>query len=114
MNSDLSGKPERPGETQPHDGVQLPITEQTSSAVPVFSCIVYVSPAAKGGVQARVANLPGLTCSAASERDALAQLVPAFKQRVGELTQNKTPIPWIDPPSPIEPDEQKRFIPIHL
>ena len=31
------------------------------AAVPVFDCIVYVSPEPSGGVQARVANLSGIT-----------------------------------------------------
>lgn len=82
--------------------------------VPVFNCVVYVSPAAQGGVQARVANLPGLHCTAAGERDALTQIVSAFKQRVAELVESGTPIPWIDPPPTPEPDEQQRLIPVHL
>ena len=82
--------------------------------VPVFDCIVYVSPDADGGVRARVANLPGLECTAASEREALRKLVAAFKQRVSELTQSETPIPWIEPPAPAESEETQRFIPVHL
>ena len=82
--------------------------------VPVFDCIAYVSPDADGGVRARVANLPGLECTAASEREALGKLVAAFKQRVSELTQSETPIPWIDPPAPAESEEMQRFIPVHL
>ena len=82
--------------------------------VPVFSCIVYVSADALGGTRARVANLPGLECTAASEREALAKIVPAFKQRVAELVRSETSIPWIEPPLAAEPGEQKRFIPVHL
>ena len=82
--------------------------------VPVFSCIVYVSTDAGSGVRARVANLAGLECIAANEREALAQIVAAFKQRVAELTQSTSPIPWIDPPPPAEPGQQTRFIPVHL
>ena len=85
-----------------------------NSDVPVFSCIVYVSPAAGGGVRARVANLAGLESSAASEREALAKIVRAFKERVGELLRGNSPIPWIEPPSPASPGEQQRFIPVHL
>jgi hypothetical protein len=58
-------------------------------------------------------NLVGLESTGASERDALTKLVPAFKQRVGELVQSGEPIPWIDPPAPKE-GQQKRFIPVHL
>ena len=82
-------------------------------SVPTFACIVYVSNS-NAGVRARVANLAGIECEAASEREALGKIVPAFKQRVAQLTKDETPIPWIEPPSPIEPDEQKRFIPVHL
>ncbi len=82
--------------------------------VPVFNCIVYVSPAAGGGVRARVANLSGLECTAASEREALGKIVPAFKQRIVELMRGETPIPWIEPPAPAEAGEQRRFIPVHL
>lgn len=82
--------------------------------VPVFSCVVYVAKNASGGVHARVANLAELACDAASEREALSKLVPAFKQRMAELTASNTPIPWIEPPSPKADDEQVRLIPVHL
>lgn len=82
--------------------------------VPVFSCIVYVSKAESGRTHARVANLDGLECDGGSEREALSKLVPAFKQRVAELTASETPIPWIEPPSPKATDEQERLIPVHL
>lgn len=82
--------------------------------VPVFSCIVYLSRAEDGRVQARVANLSGFQCTASSEREALMQLVPAFKQRVRELTQEGTAVPWIDPPPAPKPGEQERFVPVHL
>lgn len=82
--------------------------------VPVFSCIAYLSQKQASGVHARVANLAGLECDAASEREALSKLVPQFKQRVAELTASKKPIPWIEPPSPKQDDEQVRLIPVHL
>jgi thiamine pyrophosphate-dependent acetolactate synthase large subunit-like protein len=82
--------------------------------VPVFNCIVYVSSAADGGVQARVANLAGLECSAANEREALGKIVRAFKARVAEHLQNKSAIPWIEPPAAAVAGEQKRYIPVHL
>ena len=83
-------------------------------SVPVFNCIVYVSPATSGGVQAHVANLAGLEVSAASEREALGKLVAAFKARVAELMQQQAEIPWIEPPPPPGPGEQERLIPVHL
>ncbi len=87
----------------------------TKPDVPVFSCVVYVSPVdGGGGVRARVANLAGLESSAVSERKALAKIVRAFKEHVGELLRSQTPIPWIEPPASPDPGEQKRFIPVHL
>lgn len=81
--------------------------------VPVFNCIVYVA-ADGGGVRLRVANLDGLEATAATEREALAKIVPAFKQKIADLTQSGDDIPWIDPPAPLEDGEQQRFIPVHL
>lgn len=65
-------------------------------------------------MKARVANLPGIECEVANEREALAVIVPRFKQRVSELLASETPIPWNDPPASLEPGEQKRIIPVHL
>ena len=56
----------------------------------------------------------GLEFSAANEREALAETVAAFKQRVAGLVQEKSRIPWVDPPAEPAPDEQQRFVPIHL
>ena len=81
--------------------------------VPVFNCIVYVSHGASG-VRARVANLGGLNCAAATEREALSKIVGTFKDTVKKLVQSESPIPWIDPPTAIEVGEQERLIPIHL
>ncbi|MFP6614400.1 MAG: NAD(P)H-binding protein [Pirellulales bacterium] len=93
----------------------LHVSDQWHSVdVPVFGCIVYVSSDDRGGVRARVANLAGLDCTATTEREALAKIVPAFKQRIAELLQSKAAIPWIDPPVLLESDERKRFIPVHL
>jgi hypothetical protein len=52
--------------------------------------------------------------AAASEREALAKLIPEFKQRVGEFLGTGAPIPWIEPTPPVEPGEQVRFAPVHL
>ena len=99
--------------TPPDAGLQVSSTS-TPLEVPVFNCLVYVASRQQGGVRARVANLPDLQCEAASEREALAKLVPAFKKRVGDLTSSGTDIPWIDPPMPVVDGEQTRFIPVHL
>ncbi|MBP88279.1 MAG: hypothetical protein CMJ64_16435 [Planctomycetaceae bacterium] len=85
-----------------------------SGDVPVFNCVIYVSKSDDGGIHARVANLAEFECAAASEREAIMKLVPAFKERVRVLTQSGSEIPWIEPPSPKEPAEQERFVPVHL
>ncbi len=82
--------------------------------VPVFSCIIHVARDTDGSVKARVANLPDMAVSAASERDALASLVATFKQRTADWLKQDADIPWIEPPSPAEPGEETRFIPVHL
>ena len=86
----------------------------SSAPVPVFSCVVYLSHNSGPGVRARVANLEGLECRAATEREALSRIVAAFKRRVSEPMQNETPIPWVEPAAEMELEEQKRFIPVHL
>jgi predicted RNase H-like HicB family nuclease len=84
-------------------------------SVPVFNCVVNVGPAdAQGGIVATVANLPDLAGRGKSEREALAQVVPAFKQAVAALHAAGTPIPWIDPPTPPQPGQVQRLIAVHL
>jgi hypothetical protein len=115
MSPQPSDDSKQAAKTAPSDSTALPITDAPKSPdVPVFSCIVYVSPQAGGGVHVRVANLPGLECDAANEREALRTIVANFKQRLKDLLQSKTTIPWIEPPSAAQPGEQKRFIPVHL
>lgn len=115
MNYDPSGKQNPPSKTPQSEGLELNASDHSKPPnVPVFSCIVYVSPDAGGGVRARVANLSGLECTAASEREALGKIVPAFKQRLGDVMRSGTQIPWIEPPMPARPGEQKRYIPVHL
>lgn len=85
-----------------------------SSNIPVFNCIVHVLRDSDGTVSARVANLPGIVCRASTERDVLSKIVKEFKQMVKELSEKGSAIPWIDPPSSKGPNEQTRFIPVHL
>ena len=82
--------------------------------VPTFSCIAYLSKREDGRTRGRVANLAGIECVGASEREVLSKLIPAFKKQVTEFMQNDGAVPWIDPPVAREPDEQRRIIPAHL
>lgn len=93
----------------------LPIEEATPTLeVPVFNCLVHLGHLDSGEVRARVANLSGLECIAANEREVLAQIVPAFKNRILELRQAGKNVPWIENPSPLESGEVERLIPVHL
>lgn len=82
--------------------------------VPVYNCIVLVGPGETSGVRARVANLAGIETTARTEREALQQLIPAFKQRLSDLRTSGESIPWLDPPSPADAGEQQRLIAVHL
>ena len=84
-------------------------------SVPVFNCVVNVAPPGPDGtVVATVANLAGLADRGKSEREALAQVVPAFKQAVAKYHAAGTPIPWIDPPTRAAAGESQRLIAVHL
>lgn len=96
----------------PHDPTGQPLPQTNS--VPVFNCIVYVSRLTEGTVRARVANLAGIQCTAASEREALTNIVQVFKQHVTDLIDKGESISWIEPTPPVQNDEQERFIPVHL
>lgn len=81
--------------------------------VPVFNVVVYLMRTDEG-LQARVANLPNLSVTGASEPMVLKQLVGEVKLRLAEWRQRGEPIPWLDPiPAPCA-DEQSRYIPVHL
>ncbi len=84
------------------------------AGTPVFNCIVNVGRTADGSVLATVANLPNLWTTAKSEREALSQVVAAFKQNVSLLHTLGQPIPWIEPPTPPAPGETQRLIAVHL
>lgn len=88
--------------------------DASTSDVPTFSCIAYVSRNPSGGVTARTANLEGIECTGATEREALGKLVSVFKEEVTDHMKGDQGVPWIDPPVDMEPDEQRRIIPVHL
>jgi len=84
-------------------------------SVPVFNCVVNVAPAGPDGtVVATVANLADLSGRGKSEREALAQVVPAFKQAVARYHAAALPIPWIEPPTAPASGEVQRLIAVHL
>ena len=83
--------------------------------VPVFNCVVNVSPAgADGMVVARVANLAGIETRGRSEREALSQAVAAVKAVIAVQVASGQPIPWLSAPAAPAPGELQRFIALHL
>jgi hypothetical protein len=89
----------------------LPTSPQN---VPVFNCIVHVAPRAVGGtVTARVANLAGIEARGKSEREALTQVVAAFKAAVAAKVASGETVLFIDP-APLTAGETQRLIAVHL
>lgn len=83
--------------------------------VPVFNCVVIVSPRdTEGLVTARAAELAGMQGRGKSEREALAQVVAQFKDFVSRRYAAGDEIPWLKPPLTPQPGEQQRFIAVHL
>jgi predicted RNase H-like HicB family nuclease len=84
-------------------------------SVPVYNCHVLVSPRDEQGiVVARVATLANVTGQGKTEREALQNLVGAFKSAMARHHQSGAPIPWLDPPVEPQPDQQQRWIAVHL
>jgi hypothetical protein len=91
------------------------MNDEKSPDVPVFNCLVIVSPRdAEGLISARAAELAGIEGRGKSEREALAQVVAQFKDFVTRRYAAGDEIPWLQPPVPAEPGEQQRFIAVHL
>ena len=92
----------------------MPKLDQAPASVPVFNCIAYVQANESGQCSARVANLEGLQATAHNQREAIATIVAAFKERVSGLHSAGEPIPWIEPPAEKTDSETELFIPVHL
>jgi hypothetical protein len=83
--------------------------------VPVFNCVVNVTCTSReGGCIARVANLDDIEGRGPTERQALSQVVTAFKAFVAERIARRESIAWIDPPRAAMPGEVQRLIAVHL
>lgn len=96
---------------KPHDA----LSRMKSPDVPVYNCVVIVSPRDEAGVvRARCATVAGIDATGRSEREALSQVVAAFKATIARHLAAELPIPWIDPPSQPGPGEQQRLIAVHL
>lgn len=98
------------------DSDSLPqMTGSDRSAVPVFNCQIILSTNdSDQKIVGRVANLGGISVRGDTERDVLTQISKIFRAQVQALTEEKMPIPWIEPPEQAGPGETERFVPIHL
>jgi hypothetical protein len=102
--------------SDPHDSSPAPHVRKVGEAVevPVYNCRVYVAPPdAAGLVVARAVTLAGVIGQGRTEREALQQVVAAFKQRIVELRASGEPVAWLEPPS-LPPGQQERWIAVHL
>jgi hypothetical protein len=85
------------------------------AAIPVFNCRVLVSAKDSAGlVLARAAEVAGIEARGPSEREALQQVVAAFKALVKQHHESGTQIPWLAEPLARQPGDQERFIAVHL
>ena len=98
------------------DSDSLPqISGSDCSPVPVFNCQIILSTSEPDQkIVGRVANLGGISIRGNTERDVLTQITNVFRAQIQALTEEKMPIPWIDPPEKAGPGETERFVPIHL
>ena len=95
---------------EPDKPVALPITD---GPVPVFDCHVLLKPT-DSGVEARSANLDGVTASGPTERDALLAIVKIFKRTVADYHGRNEPIPFRSEPEKPQDGEVERWVPVHL
>ena len=98
------------------DSDSLPLLSGNDcSPVPVFNCQIILSKRESDQkIVGRVANLAGISVSGNTERDVLMQITRLFRAQVQALSEERVPIPWIDPPEEPAPGESQRFVPIHL
>lgn len=92
------------------DKSALPIAD---TSVPVFDCHVLLRTTDKG-VEARTANLDGVTAFGPTERDALLAIVKVFKKTVADHHQRNEPIPFRPESEKPQDGEVERWVPVHL
>ena len=92
-----------------------PLARMKSPDVPVYNCVVIVSPRHEAGlVPARCATIAGINAAGKSEREALAVVVAAFKATIARHLAADLPSPWIEPQEQPAAGEQQRFVAVHL
>ncbi len=94
---------------------ELNTSSSQRADVPVYNCHVLVAPPdAEGWIVARSSNLPEVTARGRSEREALANVVAAFKTAIIHHTAGGGAVPWATQPMEPQPGDQQRWIAVHL
>jgi predicted RNase H-like HicB family nuclease len=92
-----------------------PDSEKLPGEVPVYNCLVLLSPPdAEGYLAARCSNLPKVTARGKSRREVLAKVVAAFKAAVARYAGEGRAIPWGAEPLEPAPGEEQLWIAVHL
>jgi hypothetical protein len=96
------------------DNPSHPPLVRNLGTVPVYNCHVYLSGPDNGLVTARGATLPEVQATGGSDREALQNVVRAFKETISRYTAAGETIPWVDPPLPAAVGERPRWVPVHF
>jgi hypothetical protein len=84
-----------------------------AETVPVFSCQILVSQES-GNVVAESANIAGIRVTAKNEREALRAVVTELKALLKDYQDRSEKIPWLDPATEPNDQQQVRFMALHL
>ncbi len=96
-------------------GDSQPPVVRNLGTVPVYNCHVYLSGSVGSGpITARGASLPEVQATGSTEREALQNVVRAFKETIGRYTAAGQTIPWVDPPLPAAAGDRPRWVPVHF
>jgi hypothetical protein len=90
-------------------------SDRPPADVPVYNCHVLVAPRdAEGWIVARASALPEVMGRGRSEREALANVVAAFKAAIIRSTAVGGQVAWSAQPLAPQPGDQERWIAVHL
>jgi len=90
-------------------------SDRAAADVPVYNCHVLIAPRdAEGWIVARASALPEVEGRGRSEREALANVVAAFKEAIVRSTADGGQVSWAVPPLEPRPGDQERWIAVHL
>lgn len=79
----------------------------------VYRYMVYLTPGKEGGFSVVAARLPSVTGQGHTEREALANIVEAFKGVIARYKEQGVHIPWTKIPVEPEPGALTRWVIVH-